>query len=68
MSYTSTEVKQRWESKNYKKITVRFRYDSDELLLQFLKDYKDHAGGTSQIFREALEEYIANNYPHYNEN
>ena len=54
---TSTEVKQRWENKAYKKIMVRFRYDTDRHLLDFLDANKDTIG-TSQIFREALEMYI----------
>lgn len=54
---TSTEVKQRWENKAYKKIMVRFRYDEDAALLDFLDRNKDTIG-TTQIFREALEMYI----------
>ena len=31
----------------------------------FLDDYKDVLGGTSQIFREALTQYIEDNFPYY---
>lgn len=56
-TFTSTEVKQRWENKAYKKIMIRFRYDEDARLLDFLETNKDRLG-TTQIFREALEMYI----------
>lgn len=67
MGKTSTEVKQRWIDKTYKRIMVSLREDSttDRRLLEFLADYKDSLGGTTQIFRNALEQYIANNYPNY---
>lgn len=66
MGKTSTEVKQRWINKTYKRIMVSFRMDNpkDRLILNFIEDYKDIIG-TSQIFREALTEYINNNYPYY---
>lgn len=56
-TYTSTEVKQRWENKAYKKIVVRLRYDTDAALLDFIDQNKDSIG-TTQIFREALEMYM----------
>lgn len=66
MGKTSTEVKQRWINKTYKRIMVSFRMDNpkDRLILNFIEDYKDIIG-TSQIFREALTEYIQDNYPYY---
>ncbi len=65
-THTSTEAKQRWIDKTYKRIMVSLRTDSekDRRLLQFLEDYKDTIG-TSQIFREALELYINERYPGY---
>lgn len=67
MGRTSTEVKQRWIDKTYKRIMVNLREDSatDKRLLEFLEDYKDELGGTTQIFREALEQYITDNFPYY---
>ena len=67
MGKTSTEVKQRWIDKTYKRIMVSLREDSatDKRLLEFLEDYKDELGGTTQIFREALEQYITDNFPYY---
>ena len=67
MGRTSTEVKQRWIDKTYKRIMVNLREDSatDKRLLEFLEDYKDELGGTTQIFREALEQYINDNFPYY---
>ena len=67
MGKTSTEVKQRWIYKTYKRIMVSLREDSatDKRLLEFLEDYKDELGGTTQIFREALDQYITDNFPYY---
>ena len=57
MGKTSTEVKQRWESKAYTKYLVRFRNDTDRKLIDFIEKNKERIG-TSEIFREALEMYI----------
>lgn len=57
MGKTSTEVKQRWESKAYTKYLVRFRNDEDRKLIQFIEKNKERMG-TTNIFRDALEEYI----------
>lgn len=54
---TSTEVKQRWENKAYRKFLVRLRYDADADIIQFIEDNKNSIG-TSQLFREALEMYM----------
>jgi len=59
-THTSNEVKQRWESKAYKKILIRLRYDTDKELLDYIEQHKDE-DGTTNIFREALQEYIKNN-------
>ena len=57
MGKTSSEVSERYKKKTYKFIPVRFRYDTDQHLLDFLEANKDTIG-TTQIFREALEMYI----------
>jgi len=57
MGKTSTEVKQRWESKAYAKYMVRFRLDTDKRLIDYLEKNKERIG-TTNIFREALEQYI----------
>lgn len=59
MGNTSTEVKQRWESKAYAKYMVRFRLDTDKRLIDYLEKNKERIG-TTNIFREALEQYIKN--------
>lgn len=59
MGKTSTEVKQRWESKAYTKYLVRFRNDTDRNLVDYLEKNKERMG-TSNIFRDALEMYIKN--------
>ena len=57
---TSTEVKNRWKKKAYKLYQVSLRYDSDQLLIEFIENNKERIGMT-QIFREALEQYIETN-------
>lgn len=58
MGKTSSEVKARWMEKAYKKYLVNLRYDTDQDLIDFVEANKDKMGMT-QIFREALAEYIA---------
>lgn len=57
MGKTSTEVKQRWEDKTYTKYMVRFRRDVDSHIIDYLEKNKARVG-TTNIFRDALEEYI----------
>ena len=57
MGKTSTEVKNRWNSKTYSRYVVNLRYDTDNHLIQYLDKNKD-VEGTTNIFRNALEEYI----------
>lgn len=57
---TSTEVKQRWENKTYVKYMLRFRQDEDRRLIDFIEKNKERMG-TTNIFREALEDYIKGN-------
>lgn len=59
MGKTSSEVKARWMEKAYKKYLISLRYDTDQDLIDYVEKNKDKVG-TTQIFREALAEYIAN--------
>ena len=52
---TSTEVKQRWENKAYKKYLVRLRQDTQADLIELVEERKKAGKGTTQIFSEALE-------------
>ena len=61
-TYTSTEVKQRWIDRNYKRIVVNLRYDTDADLIKWIEDHKEEYG-TTNIFRDAVELLIKN----YNE-
>jgi len=51
---TSTEVKQRWNAKTYKRYTVNLRKDEDAELIKLVESSKTRRG-TTDIFREALE-------------
>lgn len=57
MGKTSSEVKQRWMNKNYKRFIIQFRYDTDQDLIDFVEAHKEKLG-TTNIFRDALEMYI----------
>ena len=59
LSYTSTEVKQRWENKAYKKFLVRFREDTDKEIIDYIEANKERFG-TTEIFRAAMEALIKN--------
>lgn len=60
MGRTSSEVKQRWMEKAYKKYLVSFRYDTDQEIIDFIEANKGKLG-TTNIFRDALEMYIEAN-------
>ena len=59
VSYTSSEVKQRWENKAYKKFLVRFREDADKKIIDYIEANKERFG-TTEIFRAAMELLIEN--------
>ena len=51
---TSSEVKQRWESKAYKKYMIRLRADDDADLIAWIEANKEKHG-TTELFRMGLE-------------
>lgn len=57
MAYTSSDVKQRYNEKTYKKIGVTLRKNTDADIVEFVEANKTRIG-TTQLFREALEYYI----------
>ena len=52
---TSTEVKQRWIDKTYKRYVVSLRQDTQADLIELVESRKNAGQGTSDIFTEALE-------------
>lgn len=56
-TYTSSEVKARWNKKTYKAYQVNLRYDSDQKLIDFVDNNREKYG-TTNIFRDALEMYV----------
>lgn len=56
-TFTSSEVKSRWNKKTYKAYQVNLRYDEDQRLIDFVEDNKEKYG-TTNIFRDALEMYV----------
>lgn len=57
MSYTSSDVKMRYNEKSYHKINVRLRKEADADIIEFIEANKGKLG-TTQMFREALEMYV----------
>ena len=58
---TSKEVRMKWEKNNYRKYTVRFRFDTDEDMIKYVEEMNEIGVGTTELFRLALKEYIENN-------
>ena len=59
VSYTSTEVKNRWIKANYRQYTVSLRYDTDKEIIDYIEANKERFG-TTEIFRAAMEALIKN--------
>lgn len=56
--HTSYEVRRRWDLENQKTYSVRLRLKEDAKIIDYIETHKKEVG-TSQLFREALEKYIA---------
>lgn len=54
---TSTEVKQRYKDKAYKRYQIYLRQDDDREIIEWIESNKELIG-TTNIFREALEQYV----------
>ena len=57
VSYTSSEVKNRWNAKTYKRFQVNFRVDTDQEIIDYIDANKERFG-TTEIFRAAMEALI----------
>ena len=57
-TYTSTEVSERYKKKTYDRFVIRLRKDDDRELITFINNTKDHVGGISNLFREAIQLYM----------
>lgn len=53
---TSTEVKQRWEAKAYKKYMIRLRLDTDKDLIEYIEQKKQNGVQITELVREGLEQ------------
>ncbi len=58
-THTSTEVKQRWNDKTYRRYQAFFRYDTDKDIIDWIENHKEEYG-TTNIFRDAVELFIKN--------
>lgn len=55
--HTSYEVRRRWDVENQKIYSIRLRLKDDAELIEYIEANKSEIG-TSQLFREALTEYM----------
>lgn len=55
-THTSTKVKQRYKDKAYKRYQIYLRWDEDAESIRWIESHKESLG-TTNIFREALEQY-----------
>lgn len=53
-THTSSEVKERWKAKTYKRYTVNLRKDEDLELIDFVEAHKEKIGVT-EYFRAEIE-------------
>lgn len=54
---TSTEVKNRWNAKTYKRYTLSLRYDDDDEVIEYLERHRTPDGkGVTNLIRAALVE------------
>ena len=51
---TRTEVKNRWNAKTYRRVTVNLRQEEDAEIIRFMDDRRDLIGPT-EIFRAGYE-------------
>ena len=51
---TSTEVKNRWNAKTYRRVTVNLRQEEDAEIIRFMDDNRDKIWPT-EIFRAGYE-------------
>ena len=52
---TSTEVKNSWNAKTYKRFTISLRKDEDADLIEFVEEAKQKDIGVTDIFRRGIE-------------
>ena len=51
---TSTEVKNRWNAKTYRRVTVNLRQEEDAEIIRFMEANRERIGAT-EIFRAGYE-------------
>ena len=59
-THTSSEVKNRYDAKTYKTLTVKLRKDEDAAMIEWLEQHRDQYGITD-IFRAGLEALMKQN-------
>jgi len=57
-TYTSTEVSERYKKKTYDRFIIRLRKEDDRELISYINANKERVGGTTNLFREAIQLYM----------
>lgn len=56
-THTSTEVKERWKKKTYKRYSVNLRKVEDKELIDYVEEHKEDKGVTD-YFRDGVQKAI----------
>lgn len=59
MSKTSSEVKNRWDAKTYKKYTLLIRKDEDKVYIDYIDERRKDGESLAEIIKEALDLLMA---------
>lgn len=54
MGKTSSEVKNRWDAKTYKKYTLLIRKDEDKVYIDYIDERRKDGESLAEIIKEAL--------------
>ena len=59
MGKTSSEVKNRWDAKTYKKYTLLIRKDEDKVYIDYIDERRKDGESLAEIVKEALDLLMA---------
>ncbi len=59
MGKTSSEVKNRWDAKTYKKYTLLIRKDEDKVYIDYIDERRKDGESLAEIIKEALDLLMA---------
>lgn len=60
MGKTSSQVKNAWNAKTYKRYTLYLRYDDDKKYIEFINGEKNNGRTIADIMRNGIDNLIQN--------